>query len=344
MQFSKNVLELDVVSAIDSISTKIQHIVRRLLRKKGAVVAVSGGVDSSVCAALCVRALGKEHVVILFLPERDSSASSLRLGKEVASRLVGETITEDITAILEASGCYHRQLEAIRRVFPEYGDGWKSKIVLPSILEKDRLNVSRLTVQSASGETSSARLPLDAYLQLVAATNFKQRVRTMMLYYHADRLNYAACGTPNRLEYDQGFFVKGGDGSADFKPIAHLYKTQVYQLARALGIPDEICERPPTSDTFSLAQTQEEFYFALPYESMDLCLYAHNHDVPSDEVASALGLTSAQVERIYRDIEAKRRATLSMHLPPLMVSSVEEISREMENVVHGITNPHRSKR
>ena len=157
------------------------------------------------------------------------------------------------------------------------------------------------------------RLPPAAYLQLVAATNFKQRMRKMIEYYHADRLNYAVAGTPNRLEYDQGFFVKQGDGAADVKPIAHLYKTQVYALAEYLGVPEEIRRRPPTTDTFSLPQTQEEFYFALPYDQMDLCLYAQNHGVAADEVAPRVGLTAEQVERVFRDIEAKRRATRYLH-------------------------------
>jgi NAD+ synthase len=231
------------------------------------------------------------------------------------------------------AGCYRRQCEAIREVFPEYDEGWKNKITLPSILEGDRLNVSRLTVQSPSGQTRSARMPLRPYLQLVAATNFKQRTRTMISYYHADKLNHAVCGTPNRVEYDQGFFVKGGDGSSDFKPIAHLYKTQVYQLARALGISSEICDRPPTTDTYSLAQTQEEFYFALPYEEMDLCLYAHNHNVPASVVGPVLGLSPEQVKRVFRDIEAKRRGTLHLHLPPLMMSPVQEIAQMIQRAI-----------
>jgi NAD+ synthase len=149
----------------------------------------------------------------------------------------------------------------------------------------------------------------------------------MMAYYHADRLNYAVCGTPNRLEYDQGFFVKGGDGLADFKPIAHLYKTQVFEVARALGVPVEILERTPTTDTFSLAQTQEEFYFALPYGLMDLCLYGHNHGVPAGEVAACIGLTADQVERVYRDIDGKRRGTLPLHVTSLLASPVPEIEQ-----------------
>jgi NAD+ synthase len=294
------------------------------------VVAVSGGIDSSACAALCAHALGKENVLALFLPERDSSSESLRLGKLLAEKLGIQSVTEHIGPVLDAAGCYRRQDEAVRMVFPDYEPGWKFKITLPSILTSDRLNVSRLTVETLSGEIRNERMSLAAYLQLIAATNFKQRTRKMMDYYHADRLNYAVCGTPNRLEYDQGFFVKGGDGLADFKPIAHLYKTQVYEIARALGVPGEICSRTPTTDTFSLPQTQEEFYFALPYDKMDLCLYGHNHGVPAAEVAPAVGLTAEQVERVYRDIETKRRTTLPLHLPALMMRPVHQIQAKKQ--------------
>ena len=259
------------------------------------------------------------------MPEHHSSDDALRLGQLLAAHLGIEAIVENIAPALEGLGCYTRQVEAVRTVVPQYGEGWKCKLVLPSILEGERLNVTRLTVQSPSGEVSTVRLPLSAYLQMVAATNYKQRIRKMTEYYHADRLNYAVSGTPNRLEYDQGFFVKQGDGSADFKPIAHLYKTQVYQLARHLGVPEEICRRPPTTDTFSMPQTQEEFYFALPYDRMDLCLYAANHGVSAAEVAPAVSLSPEQVERVFKDIAAKRRATKYLHTRPLLIDPVTEV-------------------
>jgi NAD+ synthase len=171
-----------------------------------------------------------------------------------------------------------------------------------------------------------ARLTPEAYSGVVAATNFKQRVRKMMEYYHADRLNYAVLGTPNRLEYDQGFFVKNGDGAADLKPIAHLYKTQVYQLAEYLGIPDECRRRPPTTDTYSLNQSQEEFYFSLPYDKMDLCLFGKNHDIPAEDVARVADLPVRQVEHVYNDIESKRKTTRYQHLKSLLVEPVNEIA------------------
>jgi len=280
---------------------------------------MSGGVDSSVVAALCARALGRDRVQALFMPERDSSDDALRLGRMVAEQLGIPTKVENIAPTLAAIGCYDRQNEAIRTVFPEYGDGWKCKISLPSILEGDRLSVFSLTVADPAGRQRRARMPAAAYLQIVAATNFKQRIRKTMEYYHADRLMYAVAGTPNLLEYDQGFFVKLGDGSADFKPIAHLYKTQVYALAEYLGVPEEIRRRPPTTDTYSLSQTQEEFFFALPYEKMDICLWGMNHKQPAADVAAALGLEAAQVERVYRDIQAKRRAAAYLHHSPILI-------------------------
>ena len=324
VMFSKDVLRIDAAATVEQLAATIREQVMGRLRRRGAVVGLSGGIDSSVVAALCARALGKERVLGLFMPERDSSDDALRLGRMLASHLGIEAIVEDIAPALQGLGCYERQAEAIRQVFPDYGEGWKCKITLPSILESDRLNVFHLTVQSPSGEQRTSRMPPAAYLQLVAATNYKQRVRKMTEYYHADRLNYAVAGTPNRLEYDQGFFVKNGDGSADFKPIAHLYKTQVYALAEALGLPEEIRRRPPTTDTYSMAQTQEEFYFALPYDRMDLCLWAYNHRVPAAEAGPVVGLTTAQVERVYKDIESKRRTTRYLHLPPLLVEPVLE--------------------
>lgn len=327
--FSSEALKLDpgieTARIVDAIRTQVSVT----LRKRGAIIGLSGGVDSSVVAALCTRALGKERVLGLFMPEHHSSDDSLALGRLVADRIGVEAILEDIGTALEAAGCYRRQDEAIRAVVPEYGTGWKCKLVLPSILQGNRLNLSRLTVLSPDGETRSVRLTVQAYLQLVAATNYKQRIRKMTEYYHGDRLNYAVAGTPNRLEYDQGFFVKQGDGAADFKPIAHLYKTQVYQLAEHLGIPEEIRARPPTTDTFSMPQTQEEFYFALPYDRMDLCLYAYNHQIPAAEVAAAAKLTDEQVQRVFKDIEAKRRATRYLHTAPLLVDPVPEISGEL---------------
>jgi NAD+ synthase len=323
--FGPDVLDLDAGAEIERIIAWIRSDVMGKLRKRGAALGVSGGVDSAVVAALCARAVGPSKVLALLMPEKDSSPDSTTLGRSLAEALGVAHVLEDIAPALEGARCYERQIEAIRTAVPDYGAGWKCKLVLPSVSAGPRINLTRLTVQDPHGKSTTVRLAPAAYQQLVAATNFKQRLRKTMEYYHADRLNYAVAGTPNRLEYDQGFFVKNGDGAADFKPIAHLYKTQVYHLAKHLGIPEEIRSRAPTTDTFSMPQTQEEFYFALPYGQMDLCLYARNHAVPASEVARMTGLEPSQVEYVFKDIDAKRRAARYLHAAPMLIEPVTEV-------------------
>jgi len=324
--FSADVLKLDCAKETEKITEALRKLILKQFRKRGVVVALSGGIDSSVVGALCVRALGKEHVLGLLMPERDSARETHELSRLITDHLEISTIFEDITVILEAVGCYRRRDEAIKSVVPEYGPDYKCKIVLPSVTDGDRYRIFSVVVQSPDGKQIKARLTPPAYLGIVAATSFKQRVRKMLEYYHADRLNYAVAGTPNRQEYDQGFFVKLGDGSADIKPIAHLYKTQVYQMAEFLGVPEQIRRHPPTTDTYPMQQSQEEFYFSVPYDKMDICLCGKNHGVSPSNVAAAAGMTTEQVERVYRDIDAKRNATRYLHTPPVLVDEVDEIS------------------
>ena len=318
-------LRLDCEGELERTMQRLRECVREKLKRRGVVVALSGGIDSSVVGGLCVRALGPERVFGLMLPEKDSSPETLRLSQTIVDHLGIEAEHHDITEMLEAVGCYRYRDEAIKSVVPQYDAGYKCKIVLPSLLTAENLRVFSVVVESPDGERTQARLPVKAYLQIVAATNFKQRVRKMLEYFHADRLNFAVAGTPNRQEYDQGFFVKLGDGAADVKPIAHLYKTQVYQMAEFLGLPREICDRPPTTDTYSMAQDQEEFYFSVPHDVLDVCLYGKNHGVAPEEIATVVSLQTEQVERVYRDIDAKRRTTAYQHMPPQLIAPVDEI-------------------
>jgi len=319
------IFDLDFEAEAGRIAASLAGAVRRF-RRRGLVVALSGGVDSSVCAALAVRAVGAARVFGLMMPERDSSGASLARGTRVAEQLGIAHAVEDITPALEGLGCYRRRDEAIRELFAQYGEGWKSKIAIAGGRD-GAFNYFKLVVQAPDGALSEARMRLREYLQVVAATSFKQRVRKTFEYYHADRLNYAVVGTPNRLEYDQGFFVKNGDGAADVKPIAHLYKTQVYALARHLGIPEEIRAAAPTTDTYSLHQGQDEFYFALPWDRMDVALWSYNHGVPAADLAARLGTDEAHARFVYRDIESKREATRYLHARPELVEPIREVGR-----------------
>ena len=322
--FSIDTLRIDAKAEAARIAAALRSQLRHL-KKWGLVLGLSGGIDSSVSLALAVDAVERRNVQVLFMPERDSDRESLELGQLVAARCGVEGVIEDIGPTLDALGCYERRDAAIRTLVPDYGRGWACKVVIGRSGEGTGFTMSSLVVQSPRGEQTTHRMSAEVYLAIVAATNMKQRTRKLLEYSHADRLNFAVLGTPNRLEYDQGFFVKNGDGAADVKPLAHLYKSQVYQLAEYLGVPEEIRRRPPTTDTYSLPQSQEEFYFALPYELMDLCLYGLNNNIPLVAVANATGLTEDQVMRVWRDIAGKRKATRYLHTGPMLVDQVPEI-------------------
>jgi NAD+ synthase len=323
--FSRDDLLIDPERETARIVEVLRAIMRYQLRRRGLVVGLSGGIDSSVTVALAVKALGASRVFALKMPERHSDPDTLSLSSLAASHLGIESIHEDISGVLASLGFYRRYDVAVQSVIPEYGIGWRSKLVSSNIFEHRGFSLFSIVAESPAGDIIKKRLPLKAYLEIMAATSFKQRTRKMLEYYHADRLHYAVAGTPNRLEYDQGFFVKQGDGAADVKPIAHLYKTQVYQLAEYLGIPEKIRQRVPTTDTYSLSQGQDEFYFAIPYQQMELCLYGKNNGIDPDRIAQAAGLTKEEVEHVFQEIKNKRQATNYLHLKALLIADVPEV-------------------
>ena len=322
MKFNKQVIDIDPAAETDRIVEALRRNVRSL-RRYGAVVGISGGLDSSVVLALCVRAFGPQKVVALMMPEKDSEPESEQLARRLATQFGLTPTLEVITPVLDGFDCYRRRDEAIRRVFPDYdtSKGYKAKIVLPqNVLDEDTLNVFSLVVITPGGEELSKQLPVREFLQIVAASNLKQRTRMSMLYYHAEVNNYAVIGTANRNEHDQGFFVKYGDGGVDIKAIGHLFKTQVYQLAEYLGVPEEIRRRTPTTDTYGAPCNQQEFFFRLPFETMDLLWFAQEHNVPLAEVAQVMGLTEIQVRRAFDDFTRKLRATDYLRMAPVNVT------------------------
>jgi NAD+ synthase len=328
-EIAQEILSFDKDTEITKICSRIREILGKKLHRRGLVVAMSGGIDSSVSAALCVRAVGAHKVFGLLLPEQDSSPDSEDKGRILAEHLEIEFLVHNIAPTLEAIGCYQWRDTAIKATFPEYGEDWKNKIIIAGGSE-GKINHFQLVVQAPTGEISKKRLGLKEYLQIVAATNYKQRIRKTIEFFHADRLNYAVVGTPNRVEYDQGFFVKNGDGSADLKPIAHLYKTQVYALARQMGLPEIICDATPTTDTYSMPQGQDEFYYALPFQEMDIALWCYNQGEPASFLAKVLDITEDQARYIYGDIENKRRTTAPLHWPAILVEDVDLNSSVME--------------
>jgi len=318
--FAKDIILLENVEAVvANIIEQIREDVLQRFKRNGAVVGISGGIDSSVCFALAARAFGPENVLGVMLPEKDSSPDSEMLARELAAKFGVKAIKEEITGALSGFGCYERRDEAVKRVFPEYDPAtWKMKIgVRQSGLFSNLPPVFYLTIIDSEGKVKDKMLPAREYLQIVAASNFKQRTRMSMLYFHAEALHYAVIGTPNKHEQEQGFFVKYGDGAGDVMPIGNLYKTQVYQLAEYLGVPKGIIERTPTTDTYSAEQTQEEFFYQLPFPLMDRFWYGFENGYPPAEVAAVMGETAERVESLFRNFERKRNTTEYLRLPPV---------------------------
>jgi NAD+ synthase len=318
--FSKDILQIENIDAVvNNITSKLKTDISVQLRRGGAVVGISGGIDSSVTLALAVRAVGAENVLGIMMPEKDSSGDSKSLALNLTEKFGVKTIEEDITKALDGFGCYERRDEAVARVLPEYNpQEYKMKIgINAKSINSNLPPVFSLTIVDKNGESKSKLLPPKEYLQIVSASNFKQRCRMSILYYHADRLYYAVIGTPNKHEVEQGFFVKYGDGGADIMPIAHLYKSQVYQLADYLDIPKEIIERTPTTDTYSAEQTQEEFFFQLPFKEMDLIWYGYENGIDPLEVSKSLGKTADEIQAIYKNFSRKQKATEYLRMSPI---------------------------
>lgn len=317
-RFSKDILQIENIEAVvNDLAKRLKNDVSFNLKRKGAIVGISGGIDSSVTLALAAKAMGPENVLGIMMPEKDSSAESKALALKLADKFGVKAIEEDITGALEGFGCYTRRDEAVAKVFPEYNPKeYQMKIGIKSI-NNNLPPVFSVTIVDKNGVNQSKMLPANEYLQIVAASNFKQRCRLSMLYYHADRLYYAVIGTPNKHEVEQGFFVKYGDGGADVMPIAHLYKSQVYQVAKFLGVPQEIIDRTPTTDTYTAEQTQEEFFYQMPYQEMDMIWYGFENDISPEEAGAVLGKTADEIKMIYSNISRKQISTEYLRMPPV---------------------------
>ena len=317
MEFTKDVLKIECESEAERICLFLRGQMRSMHRE-GIVIGLSGGVDSALCAALSAKAIGKDNIFGLVLPDKESSPQSAEFALKQAKQLGIKTITIDITPVLEAFGTYEKRDAVAQSIFPEFNERHKLKITLPSdILNRDSLNFFTLTVVDPEGATKNTRLNNEQARGIISATSTKHRTRMMTQYYYSEKYNYLVCGTTNKSEALQGLFVKYGDGGVDIEPLAHLYKNQVFQLAEYMGVIPEILSRAPCPDTYSAPVTDEEWYFRMPFRQLDLLLYAWENKVEISEVCRVMELSEEQLKRAYRDFTNKYNATMHLRqLPP----------------------------
>jgi NAD+ synthase len=294
---SRSIHLADVARTTDELVQSIRDASRRFGRTE-AVVALSGGIDSSVCVALAVLALGPARVTALTLPDKESSSKTCSLALEVARHFGAQPVERDITDVLEALGCYADRLTVVQRRDPDFDAAHDKFSVEFALGEGERLPSFSLNV-IRGGESTRHRLGGHDFLTIMAATNQKQRVRMMLSYRWADEHNGLVIGTSNRLELEQGFFVKHGDGCGDVFPLRYLVKTHVFELAAHLGVPESVQNRTPTTDTFSAPQTQEEYFYGAATETGDDLWLAYYNGEDPVAVAARHGLTVADVEKFF---------------------------------------------
>jgi NAD+ synthase len=310
MVFNRDVLKIDPAQELEKLSQFIVAQVNTVFRRKGVMVGLSGGIDSACIAAVSVHAMGKDKVVGLVLPERESNPVSSEYAIKHAQALGIEYHRIDITPTVDSVVRYQWRDEYLQKLIPEYRPGYRYNITLPTdLLERDTFSFYNLQVQMPDGEIKKKRMNPEEFRTVTSFANIKIRARMLHLYAEAERRNFLVVGTTNRTEFILGDFCKYGDGGTDIEPLTYLYKNQIYQLSDYLKVIPEIINRQPSPDTFSLPVSDQEFFFRISFDNLDYLLYAWEHKIPPVDSAKVLDLSEDAVKRAYKDFESKNRAT-----------------------------------
>ena len=300
---------------INEIIEFIKNEVFEIYQKKGVVIGLSGGIDSAITAALCTKSIGSEKILGLILPEKESDVNSKNLALQIAEKYNIDTETIDITNILESFGVYENKEKIVKEKFPNYNEKCKYRVVVPS---KSENNIGMPFLEILDDENIVHKLKISSFdfLNLTAATSIKHRVRMTMLYNYAEKNNFTVVGTTNKTEYLQGYFVKYGDGGSDIEPLVHLYKTQIYQIANFLKLPEEIINQDASPDVWSFKTSDEEFFYAVPYNIVDLILYGREKNLSINEIAKFLNLESEKIEKLIQFQNQKQNKSQTMREKP----------------------------
>ncbi|MCK4236594.1 MAG: NAD(+) synthase [Candidatus Krumholzibacteria bacterium] len=265
-------LRIDFDREAERISSFISEFVD-IIGSRGIALGLSGGLDSSVTAGLCVRALSPDRVKALLLPERDSSADSVEDARIHAEKLGIEYRVVDLTSALNELGCYESRASDLVR----FRGGARAAVRLfPGLARKGYL----ANLRGGGGKQ---------FQDFIAFTRIKHRLRMVAVYQEAEKSNLSVASCVNRTEYETGFYVHYGDDAGDIAPIKHLYKTQVFGMGKFLGIPVRILEKKPSPDLF--AGMKDEEIMGISYGDLDGALWCISHGLSDKEIELKLGLS-----------------------------------------------------
>ena len=319
MTFKNNLLEINnIEQVINSLVDFIKNQVHENFKKKGVVIGLSGGIDSSVIAVLCLKALGSKNVLGVIMPEKESNPESMQFAQNLAKKFDITTNTIDITNVLDSFDVYNIRNFIKKKHYLDFDDRCEYRIVVPQdLIERDGIGFPYLEIKEHDKNILKIKLSYNDYLTMTAATTIKHRVRMINLYFQAEKNNFLVLGTTNKTEFVQGYYVKYGDGGVDVEPLIDLFKTQIFQLAEYLGIPEEIIKRKPSPDTWSFEVSDEEFFYRMPFGMFDIFWYYRENNLDVKTILEIFSLTDIQAKRILTDQERKWNYSKHLrNLPP----------------------------
>jgi len=305
----------EIEKTINSIENFVKEEISKRFQKRGAVIGISGGIDSAVMAAICAKSIDPKQVLGLIMPEKESDPTSQILAKKVAEQFQIETKIIDITSILESFGVYSIKEQIVKEKFSNFNNNCKYRVVVPSKFSSS-VGIPFLEILDDENKKRQFKISTSEFLTLTASTSIKHRIRMTMLYYHAEKNNFCVVGTTNKSEFLQGYFVKYGDGGTDIEPLTNLYKSQIYQIGEFLKVPNEILEKDASPDIWSFNTSDEEFFYSVPYHVVDLILYARENNMEKSEIEKISNLSLEQIERLLQFQNQKRVKSQHMREMP----------------------------